>query len=223
MDRDGPSVEAITRATYDNIAEEYCRDTPAPVVRETIKRQADEFNSHLRIGSAIAILGCGDGRDAGWFLDWGHRVCLVDYSRAMANLARKRVADSHVLLADFRFLPFARNSFDAVWASACFYHVRKSFVRGIFDQILDVLRPGGLLFFNLRKGTGEKLDPHPRSFPRGGPRFYAFYSESEVNELVSMFEVIRVESFDAVLKDDYFQLIVRKQEKSDEQIQNRQT
>lgn len=203
-------VEAITRTTYDLIAESYCRDTPSPDVREAIKSSAHRFASLIRPNSRLLILGSGDGRDAEVFISMGHRTVTLDYSAAMTKLARQRVPVADGVLADFRWLPFLDSTFDGVWASACLYHVRKSSLPGVIKSILTTLRPGGVFYINLRRGTDEKLDPHPRSYPIGGPRFYAFYTQSEVLTLLSDFDILEFRAVDPVLGEDYFQSWTRK-------------
>lgn len=203
-------VEAITRNTYNLIAEPYCRDTPSPDVREAIKSSARRFASLLRPNSRLLILGGGDGRDAEVFIALGHNTVTLDYSAAMTKLARLRVSAADCVLADFRWLPFLDSTFDGVWASACLYHVRKSTLPGIIKSILTTLKPGGAFYINLRRGAHEKLDPHPRSYPIGGPRFYAFYPQSEVLTLISDFEILEFRMVDPALGEDYFQVWSRK-------------
>jgi SAM-dependent methyltransferase len=203
-------VEAITRSTYERIAESYCRDTPSPDVRDAIISSARRFESLLRPKSKVLILGGGDGRDAEVFIALGHRTVTMDYSAAMTKLARRRVPTAECVLADFRSLPFSESTFDGVWASACLYHVRKSSLSGIIKSILNLLRPGGSFYLNLRRGAHEKLDPHPRSYPIGGLRFYAFYTESEALTLLSDFDILELRMVDPVLGEDYLQLWTRK-------------
>jgi SAM-dependent methyltransferase len=203
-------VEAITRSTYEIIAESYCRDTPSPDVRDAITSSAHKFESLLRPNSRLLILGGGDGRDAEVFIALGHSTVTMDYSAAMTNLGRRRVPAADCVLADFRRLPFRESTFDGVWASACLYHVRKSSLSGVIKGILDILRPGGNFYLNLRRGTLEKLDPHPRSYPIGGPRFYAFYTANEASDVLSDFDILELRLIDPALGEDYLQFWTRK-------------
>ena len=205
-----PDVEEITRVTYEKIALEYCQNTPSPEVRNVIVESAAEFAYFLNPESTILVLGAGDGRDAEIFSKLGHRAIMLDYCSAMLSLARRRLPFGEAVKADFRNLPFTLSAFDGAWASACLYHVRKSSLPHVISRVFETLRPGGVFYFNLRSGVGEKLDPHPRSFPVGGARFYAFYSKSEVLDLVSRFDILKLQSFNRVLKEDYFQLWIRK-------------
>jgi SAM-dependent methyltransferase len=202
----GDDVERITQRTYDRIARDYCRDTPRWDVRQVILASALEFLSYLEARSTILVLGAGDGRDAQLFASAGHRPVLLDYSRAMLDLAAQRLPGADTIMADFRRIPLADSSVDAVWASACLYHIRKSSLRATLARVRAVLRPGGHLYLNLRSGEGELLDPAPRSFPSGGPRFYAFYSQAEVLDLLAIFEILKLQRYDRVLGFDYFQL-----------------
>jgi len=199
-------VERITRETYDRIAVPYCSRTNTGRMRPRILVAEDAFERLLRRRSKILILGAGDGRDAELFIDRGHRCVLLDYSLPMLALAGKRVPLGIRILADIRELPFSSESFDAVWASACLYHLRHCSLPTVLSQIHELLRLDGYFYCNLRTGTGEYLDPAPRSFPEGGPRFYAFYSCSQIAPLFAAFQLIRVLDQDEVLGRDYLQV-----------------
>lgn len=208
VEHDDP--ETATRETYDRIAADYCRTTPAPAVRGVIVRAALEFLAFLTDPSRILVLGAGDGRDATIFLRGGHSTTLLDYSMSMIRLARALVPSARIVQGDVRFLPFAPATFDAVWASACLYHVRRSWLPGIATAIYHLLRPGGVIYLNLRRGSGETLDPRPRSYSHGGPRFYAFYGDDEALAIMNGFEILEQRTSDPVLGEDYLQLWARR-------------
>lgn len=202
--------ELETRRTYDRIAADYCRTTPAPGVRETIIRSANRFIELLPRSGDILVLGSGDGRDAELFIRWKHSATLLDYSTAMTNLARERLGSGRIVQGDFRWVPFRRDVFAGVWASGCLYHVRKSSLPGVIASIRRILHFSGVLYLNLRRGFGERLDPRPRSYPYGGPRFYGFYTDDEVMDLMAGFEIVEQRHVDPVLGEDYIQLWARK-------------
>jgi SAM-dependent methyltransferase len=208
---DHSNVEDITRATYDRIAIDYCRTTASYPTCRALATSARVLATWLSPKSRVLILGAGDGRDATTFLELGHIPVLLDFSIAMLTIARQRHPLCHIVLADMRCLPFSAELFDAVWASTCIYHIRKQFLLTLFDEVFRVLRPKGLLYFNTRKGTGQLLDSRPRSYPRGGSRFYAFYHLSELQPVVRSFEVLRFEELDVIL-GDYYQFWLRKKE-----------
>lgn len=206
-------VEQITRQTYDRIAAEYCASTPAPRVRRRIVRAALMFERLLVRNGHILVLGAGDGRDAAIFLAKGHRTTSLDYSAAMLHLGKERLrrwSRSASVLANIKSSPFRSGVFQGIWASACLYHVRKSALTAIMPRLHDLLAPGGVLYLNLRRGEGERLDPSPRSFPAGGPRFYAFYSQSEVLSLVTSFDILDIRFVDPIFGEDFVQAWLRK-------------
>lgn len=212
---DAGEPESVTRITYDRIAGDYCANTPSASVRATIVARAQHFESLLPSSSRVLVVGAGDGRDAVIFKERGHRPVMLDYSRAMLQLAKLKCSTTPMILADMRAMPLREHRFAGIWASACLYHVRKIHFSRLVDVLLYLLSPRGLLYINLRKGEGERMDPRPRSYPDGGPRFYAFYSEQEVLRLFERFEVVDYITQDPVLKDDYFQLIVRRPSKEE--------
>ncbi len=200
----------VTRATYNRIAVAYCQKTLGARMRPKIIAALHEFEALLPRSSNVLVLGCGDGRDAQILAARGHRCILVDFSEAMLALSMKVVPECPKVLADFRRFPLKRETCDGVWASTCLYHIRKSSLRAVIYDISKVLKRRGIFYCNLRRGAGEGLDQNPRSFPDGGPRFYAFYSQAEVLDLFSQFEVLKFVSYDDVLQEDYFQLWLRR-------------
>jgi ubiquinone/menaquinone biosynthesis C-methylase UbiE len=85
-------------------------------------------------------VGCGPGDLTQRFTDeLGARVCAVDTSERMIELARARGLDAQV--ADAEQLPFAPDDFDCVFAGWVLYHVP-----GLEQAIAEcarVLRPSG--------------------------------------------------------------------------------
>jgi SAM-dependent methyltransferase len=193
--------EDVTRETYDRVAVQYCETTRVNDTRQAVVSTLADFVEELAPNSRVLVLGAGDGRDAALLLAAGHRVVCVDYSTSMLALCRAAAPTAEMWQEDMRSLALEPASFDAVWASACLYHVQKRHLPGILSQILHGLKPHGRAYLNLRLGSGEVLEPHPRSFPEGGPRFYAYYDVEEALALVHRFFVARIRTADPALRD----------------------
>jgi ubiquinone/menaquinone biosynthesis C-methylase UbiE len=207
---DAFSVEAITRSTYERIAADYCATTPSREARTSVLRSLDQFAHLLTPCARVLVLGAGDGRDAEILNAQGFRTVSVDVTQAMLTLARSRLGCADLVRADIRNLPFQLESFGGVWAGSCMYHLRKASLPQAIDRIRAVLEPGGAFYMNLRRGSGERLDPAPRSYSRGGSRFYALYSWTEIELIIQDFELVARQDVDPVFAEDYHQVWLRK-------------
>ncbi len=122
--------------------------------------------------------GCGDGRNMVFFLRRGVEVYGVDHDTEAIKGVRERAArlaphlsPSHFRTASLEDLPFEKGYFDAVIGSAVLHFARdeEHFFR-MLDELLRVLREGGLLFTRLASSIG--IEDLVRPVPGvGGRRF----------------------------------------------------
>ncbi len=100
------------------------------------------------IGKAILDFGCGHGMAATVLARAGANVTAFDLSPGYVNEARQRAEANGVricfVVADGERLPFADQSFDAIWGSAVLHHLDLA-VAG--RELKRVLRPGGVAVF----------------------------------------------------------------------------
>jgi SAM-dependent methyltransferase len=185
-----------TIETYDQIAAAY-HVIATPEHRAWLEDSMREFFTRLP-GSSVLVAGCGEGRDSRYLGGLGARVVSFDLSDGMLSLARAADPDGTYLRADLRDAPPINSSFDGIWACACLYHLMKSEFRSCLKTFHQMLHPRGVLFLNLKLGTGERLIDRPRDgYPGGdqakemlgGPRFYAFYRRDELADYFSDFFV----------------------------------
>jgi SAM-dependent methyltransferase len=148
-----------TRAFYERRATEYAASVPSSWMEAVLSEFAARLPAHAR----AIDLGCGAGRDLNLFRKQGIEALGLDYSRALALLARAR-SGAPVVVGDMRRLPFAAWSFDGAWASASLLHLRRYELQGALNEAYRVLRPGGLLFTSIKAGSGEERDKHGRWF-----------------------------------------------------------
>lgn len=133
------------REGYDLWSETY-DSTPNPVVvmdsRHTIRLLAP--NS----GELTLDAGCGTGRNLRPLLVAETKAVGVDFSYPMLQVARCRLENAPVALADLQAgLPFGTLTFDAVLCALIGEHL--SDLRLVFDEFYRVLKPGGRLVFSV--------------------------------------------------------------------------
>jgi ubiquinone/menaquinone biosynthesis C-methylase UbiE len=138
-------------ATYDSDAN-LTRDLDAAVTREAL----DHF--HFR---SILELGCGTGKNTGFFSQIGERVTAVDFSAGMLKKAREKIESHHVLFcaADLaRRWPIAAKSVDLVACNLVLEHIED--LAPVFSEASRVLAHGGRLFVDelhpFRQSEGSK-------------------------------------------------------------------
>ncbi|QYM78413.1 class I SAM-dependent methyltransferase [Horticoccus luteus] len=178
---------ARTIETYDRIAAAY-HLIATPEHRTWLENSMRDFFQRLP-GPAVLVAGCGEGRDSRYLSGLGARVTSFDLSAAMLALARAADPRGVYWQADLRDLSPIRGTFDGVWACACLYHLTKLEFHSCLAALRARLNPRGVLFLNLKLGTGEHVIDIPRAgYPGGdavrenltGSRFYAFYRREEL-------------------------------------------
>lgn len=96
-------------------------------------------------GKTVLDFGCGHGMASVVLARRGARVTACDLSAGYISEARARAqanaVDVACLQADCHFLPFAIESFDAVWGHAILHHLH---VRTSALELARVLKPGGV-------------------------------------------------------------------------------
>jgi ubiquinone/menaquinone biosynthesis C-methylase UbiE len=203
-------LERKTQRAYDRIAREYSRATSDSSLRAVVVQSLNRFAQLLPRRSTVLVLGSGDGRDARWLQSRRLKPVLVDYSQHMNLIARRRNSDALIITADARHLPFSEQSFDAVWSSFALYHLRPSALRDVLRDLHGIVRPGGIVYFNLRQGVGSRMRPKPASFPFGGPRLYSLYRLPQILPLLGTFRVMRVETANRISGKFLLQIWMRR-------------
>ncbi len=130
----------------------------------------DDFMKQLPPQACVLDFGCGVGNCAAVMQAAGHLVTCQDASPEMAAMACD-LFGLEVEIMSFDKLEL-ETAFDAVWASFSLLHIPKSDLPDILARLHLALRPGGLLYVGLKRGSGEERD-------RFG-RFYAYYEEEEL-------------------------------------------
>lgn len=111
----------------------------------------------------ILDIGAGSGRDAAWFVKMGHEVVAVEPADALRQRAQELHCDTSIQWID-DYLPTLRKiyklglKFDLILICAVWMHIKPSDREKAFSKIVGLLKPGGILVFNLRYGesTNER-------------------------------------------------------------------
>ena len=147
----------------------------------------ETFRQGLPEGAKIADVGCGAGRDTAYFLQHEYQAVGLDYSRGMLLEAMRR-APALYQQGDMRSLPYAAEVFDAAWVCASLLHLPREQAPGAVAEFCRILKPGGSLFLGVKEGQGEGWDM------RKGKRFFTYYQENEVRNLLASagFEIVHL-------------------------------
>lgn len=176
-----------TIETYDTHAEAFEASRAAYAQHDLIEQFRDDLQ-----GSQILEMGCGPGRDARIFVDAGYTVTGIDLSRSLLDIAKAKVPEATFHLMDATALSFEDQSFDGVWANALFVHFRHIDISRALHEAFRVLRPGGVLRFSVKKGSGEKEKQDRRL---GNSKQFMVYHSPEAMEKVTQevgFEILRM-------------------------------
>jgi len=163
--------DETTIAVYDEKAEEYGRLT------ETLweLRELEAFSEALPKGGRVLDLGCGPGFYAAKLATLGFEVEAWDASVEMVSMAK---AHPGVCAKQARFDDLAGNDvYDGIWANFSLLHAPKFDFPKHLARIRRALKPGGAFHIGMKLGEGEG--------PDSIGRFYAYYSEEELVELLA--------------------------------------
>lgn len=177
-----------TIQTYNKIAHDYeLIYTPEQIAWKEYSMR--EFNSLLP-GKTVLVAACGEGRHSRYLRDLGTEVTSFDLSDRMLEIARSNDPTGIYIKKDLREVSDLEATFDGIWACACLYHLTKTEFRRCMQDMRNMLHPEGVLFLNIKIGSGEKYIETPRDgYPGGekaqeklsGSRYYSFYSREELN------------------------------------------
>ncbi|MDL2308887.1 class I SAM-dependent methyltransferase [Bacteroidales bacterium OttesenSCG-928-B11] len=151
--------------------------------------------------------GCGSGRvirHLPSFIDNSCKLYGTDYNQKYINWCNKNIMN--VSFSTNKLVPplsYESNTFDIIYGISVFTHLSKEMHFAWFDELLRVLKPGGIMLFTLQGGSfkGKLAEVEKIKFEKGelvvksntkeGHRtFSAFQPVSFVKELVEPNEVL---------------------------------
>jgi len=167
-----------TYEVYSKYAKEYAETT----FPNLLQYQLTQFTSYLEKGAKIIDVGCGSGKDVDYLTEEGFEVVGIDYSKEMIDEAKERVPNGNFVVQDMAKLEFDDKTFDGVWCCASILHIPKENVFDILKGFNRVLKPEGVMYLAVIEGEGERMVEFPQS--KNMPRFFAFYKQREIEELL---------------------------------------
>ncbi|HEY8560617.1 MAG TPA: methyltransferase domain-containing protein [Pyrinomonadaceae bacterium] len=139
-------------------------------------------------GERLLDIGCNWGRWSIAAARKGYRPIGLDPSLD-AVLAARRVSrqlgiETDFLVGDARFLPFADDSFDAVFSYGVFQHFSKENVRTSLDEVVRVLKPNGKTLFQMpnKYGIRQYQQHRRRGFTEGEGFEVRYWTPAELIE-----------------------------------------
>jgi ubiquinone/menaquinone biosynthesis C-methylase UbiE len=178
------------RLAYDQIVSSYAERNAVmqPYVLDAANFIRQKLQRHQP--AHYLDLGCGVGRDLGWFANHGFQFMGADLSSGMLREAQMNCKNALFQL-DMRYLPYAGGSLGMVWCQAALLHLPKEEVPDCLREIYRVLAAGGWLHVAMQKGETEGFETRPYEPVE---RYYAHYQRQEISNLIEKagFTVVRV-------------------------------
>lgn len=124
---------------YDDIAEKYIKSDAAVVLKDKI----DKF-INLLPGNKVLDVACGPGHDTDYLTKKGFDCVGIDLSEKMISLAQKNFKGKYEVM-DFFDLKFKNNSFNGIWCSSIFVHIKKIDLPKLLKNSKKILRNNGII------------------------------------------------------------------------------
>ena len=113
----------------------------------------------------VLDLGCGPGADSKVLREYAEHVVGLDLSPSITAAARLEAPAVSFLVADGQSLPFANNTFDAVWMRLVLLHTPSPSTT--MSEIARILKPGGRsVLTEPDQGSHLVATPHNDIFER---------------------------------------------------------
>ena len=152
------------------------------------------------INMKILDAGCGEGRNTVYFLQGGYQIFGVDSNPIAVQMARIYAQTIQKDYDVFRFqtslignMPFHKGAFDVVISSAVMHFATsETHFLTMMDDMMRVLKPGGIFFLRMTTGQGEIQEKSPHLgdgvylLPDGSERF--LLTDSLEKEIVSKYK-----------------------------------
>lgn len=146
--------DEVLRLYYEELASEYDRSRFNNSYGRYIHSQEREILSRW-LGSvqtqSILDLACGTGR----FLSFA--TAGLDLSPKMIEVARTKYPDKQFIQASASHIPVESGQYDAVFSLHLFMHLSQAKIQAIVDECYRILRPNGILIFDIPCALRRKL------------------------------------------------------------------
>ena len=151
------------------------------------------FSSFLPEKAKVLDAGCGFGRDTKFFIDKRYETYGVDLSENMIKKAREYAPGAEYSVQDLRKLDFSDSFFDGIWCAATLHHLRREDLPSTIKRFNDLLKKGGLIFIDVKEGSGEEFIADLRYDSL--KKYITYFSHAEIESILkeTNFEMIKSE------------------------------
>jgi ubiquinone/menaquinone biosynthesis C-methylase UbiE len=164
-----------TVKTYNKIAAKYAKKFHKP------SYFLNKFASLLPKNAKILDVGCGPGTDSIYLKRKGLNVEGIDLSRKMVKIARQRFSSIKFKVMDMRSLKYPNSYFDGIVIAFSLIHISNQDIPKTLKELKRVLKNGGVIYFGLQEGKGEKFLETPLD-----PRYKMFLHFFTIKEFTSL-------------------------------------
>jgi uncharacterized protein (TIGR00730 family) len=164
----------VTHRSYDKVAKIYHSERAGKLVAQA---QLDEFMSLVRPGKVLDI-GTGPGYDLS-YLSQKFQMTGIEVSTEMAKIAQFENPESYIINGDIVTYDLPKNEFEGIWSRDTLHHIPAADQNAVFKKISQALKPGGIFYLIVQKGTGERIIEESRE-QYALKRFYHYYTQKEL-------------------------------------------
>lgn len=183
------SKKLTTLNSYNVSATHYAENTADLHPQE----EAQKFINSLPSCARVIDIGCGPGRDAKIFSDYGLEVVGIDFSPNMIQIAKQNAPNCSFHIMDIEAIVFSSETFDGVWANCALLHVPKKNIHLVLRKIYAILKSKGSLYLSVKQDhISEAFEKDSRY--GGLEKFWSFYEPNELVKLLSdaQFKIIDI-------------------------------
>jgi SAM-dependent methyltransferase len=177
-----------------------------------------EWADRLPAGGFVLDIGCGVGRHLLYLGERGFKVAGIDISPSGIEQSRELCAERGIAfeghVGDMYTLPWADNTFDGAFAIATINHHLRADIARTLAEIRRVLKPGGLLLFDIphtdsadfprnkaQVAAGELVEVEPNTFVDQRPDIddqndaflpHHFCDEADLRDLLRDYDILNL-------------------------------
>jgi trans-aconitate methyltransferase len=182
---------------YNQIVDIYTKENED---RAHMASDIKKFASLMPQNAVVIDLGCGVGFDSRDLKTARADLQITgfDNSEEMLRQFQKITNGLPSVARDMLDVEFEISTLDGVWMNASLLHLTKEEGKVLLGRILNWLKPGGYLYLQMKQGEGEKEIPTSKYGRNDLSRFYSFYNEDELREILTGlgFTINNIESED---------------------------
>jgi len=172
----------MTNKEYLKGYEKYAKEYAIHTSNKLIQFQLNHFISLLPKKAKILDAGCSSGRDSAYFIEEKLEVSAVDIIAPLIEEAKKNVKNVTFGVMDIKNLILNDSIYDGIWCMSTLSDVEKKDADLVIKNFSKVLKNNGVIYISVREGSGEKVIE--KGFFNDLPRFYAYYSQEEMENLL---------------------------------------